>query len=216
MSGTSQRTDRRRRFDVLDKWASPDFDDHTREVVRRRLEEVPAIRFFTAAEAALLEAVAERILPQPERPLRARVPIVPWIDERLFEDRRQGYRYEGVPPQREAWRYGLAGIEETARALLGRAFLDLPGEDQDAVLRRVEDGDPPGPSWARVPAGRFFANLLCETVVKIYYAHPEAWNEAGYSGPSSPRGHVRKWLGGVDPWEAPESDATATTPADTA
>lgn len=38
--------------------------------------------------------------------------------------------------------------------------------------------------------------------MKIYYAHPLTWNETGYNGPSSPRGHVRKWIGGVDPWEA--------------
>jgi hypothetical protein len=42
------------------------------------------------------------------------------------------------------------------------------------------------------------------TIIKIYYAHPLAWNEIGYGGPASPRGHVRKWAGGVDPWEARE------------
>ena len=34
------------RHNVLDKWSSPDWDDQTREVVRKRLEEVPEIRFF--------------------------------------------------------------------------------------------------------------------------------------------------------------------------
>src|ERR1051325_6411356 len=92
-------------FDVLAKWDSPDWDDQTREVVRRRLEEVPPIRFFTDAEARLLAAEAERVL------------IVPWVDEKLSEDRRDGYRYEELPPQREAWRLGLAGIDEAARAL---------------------------------------------------------------------------------------------------
>jgi hypothetical protein len=43
------------------------------------------------------------------------------------------------------------------------------------------------------------------TAVKIYYAHPRAWSEIGYSGPSSPRGHVRNWMGGVDPWDAKET-----------
>jgi hypothetical protein len=40
------------------------------------------------------------------------------------------------------------------------------------------------------------------TNVKTYYAHPSAWNEVRYNGPSSPRGHRRIWEGGVDPWEA--------------
>jgi hypothetical protein len=28
-------------YDVLDKWSSPDWDDQTRQAVRRRLEEIP-------------------------------------------------------------------------------------------------------------------------------------------------------------------------------
>lgn len=191
-------------YDVLAKWSSLDWDDQTREAVRQRLEQIPQIRFFIGAEAELLAAVAERIVPQPDRTPEERVPIVPFIDERLHEDRRQGYRYEGVPPQREAWRLGLAGIERVARHVRGQPFISLSGDDQDAVLQCIEQGDPPGEEWAQLNAKRFFTNVLCETVVKTYYAHPLAWNETGYNGPSSPRGHVRKWIGGVDSWEAHE------------
>jgi hypothetical protein len=191
-------------YDVLDKWESADWDDQTREVVRRRLEAVPPVRFFTADEARLLEAVCERIVPGSE--LGRRVPIVPWIDEKLFHDRRDGYRYEEVPPLREAWRLGLAGIDETARLLHGgRGFSELDADGQDDVLRRVARGEVPGSPWTRVSAIRFFRDVLCLTVVKIYYAHPRAWSEIGYSGPSSPRGHVRNWMGGVDPWDAKET-----------
>jgi hypothetical protein len=193
-------------YNVLDKWASPDWDDQTRRVVRRRLEEIPPLRFFTEHEARTLAAVAERIVPQPERGETEKVPIVPWVDEKLYEDEGDGYRYEELPPQREAWRLGLAGVDEAARALFGgRTFVELDPLSQDVVLRHVERGDPPGATWERLPAARFFGSVLSITLVKIYYAHPLAWNEIGYNGPSSPRGHVRKWEGGVDPWEAPES-----------
>jgi hypothetical protein len=84
--------------------------------VRKRLEEIPPIRFFTDGEARTLAAITERIVPQPDRSENARVAIVPWIDEKLYEDRRDGYRYEELPPQREAWRLGLKGIDETAHA----------------------------------------------------------------------------------------------------
>jgi hypothetical protein len=197
-----------RDFDVLAKWASPDWDDQTREVVAKRLFEVPEIRFFTAAEARTLAAVVERLVPQPERSDSEKIPIVPWIDEKLHEDRRDGYRFDGVPPQREAWRLGLAGMDDTARALFGaERFVELDGAAQDEVLRRVEAGDPPGEAWARLPARRFFKSVLSLTVIKTYYAHPTAWNEVGYNGPSSPRGHMRIWQGGVDPWEAHEEPA---------
>jgi hypothetical protein len=193
-------------YNVLDKWSSPDWDKQTREVVRKRLEEVPQIRFFTNEEARLLRAIAERIVPQPDRSEEEKITIVPWIDEKLYKDERDGYRYEGLPPQREAWRLGLAGVDETARALFdGKGFVELDPASQDVILTHIERGDPPGTAWRRLPAARFFRSILCVTVAKVYYAHPKAWNEIGYSGPSSARGHVRKWEGGVDPWEAQES-----------
>src|SRR2546421_1683604 len=193
------------KYNVLDKWSSPDWDDQTHEVVRRRLEEVPEIRFFTDAEARTLAVVAERIAPQPDRDETEKIPIVPWIDEKLYKDERDGYRYEGLPPQREAWRNGLTGINETAQALFGgKMFVDLDPLSQDVVLTRAARGDAPGATWKRMPAARFFKSVLSITIVKIYYAHPVAWNEIGYNGPSSPRGHVRKWEGGVDPWRSEE------------
>jgi len=192
-------------YNVLDKWSSPDWDDQTRRAVRRRLEEIPPIRFFSEREARTLAAVAERIIPQPERRQSEKVPIVPWIDEKFYEDRRNGYRYEELPPQQEAWRLGLKGIDETAQALFGgKSFADLDPLSQDVVLTHVERGARPAQTWERMPAALFFKSVLSITIVKTYYAHPLAWNEIGYNGPSSPRGHVRKWEGGVDPWEAEE------------
>jgi hypothetical protein len=193
-------------YDVLDKWSSPDWDDQTREVVRLRLEDIPPIRFFTNEEVRTLAAIVERILPQPDRGETDKVPIIPWIDQKLHEDKRDGYRYADMPPQREAWRLGLAGINQTAQVLFsGKSFVDLDALSRDVVLQHLSRGDASGEVWKRMPAARFFRDVLCSTIVKIYYSHPLAWNEIGYGGPSSPRGHVRKWEGGVDPWEARDS-----------
>jgi hypothetical protein len=197
-------------YNVLEKWSSPDWDDQTRDVVRQRLENIPPIRFFTDQEVRDLAAVVARILPQTERREFERVPIVPWIDAKLYEDKRDGYRYEGMPPQREAWRLGLKGINETAAALFsGREFVDLDPLSEDVVLTHVGRGAPAGDTWKLLSSERFFRDILCATIVKIYYAHPLAWNEVGYNGPSSPRGHVRKWVGGVDPWEPREGKLRA-------
>jgi hypothetical protein len=193
-------------YDVLAKWSSPDWDDQTREVVARRLHDIPPLRFFSAGERELLEAIVERIVPQPERSGRARVPVVPWIDAKLHLDERDGYRYEGMPPQREAWRTGLEGIDQAAAAMFGgRHFIELDGAAQDEVLRSVERGAASGSAWETLPPSSFFNTMLCPTILRIYYAHPSAWSEVGYNGPSSPRGHMRIWEGGVDPWEAQES-----------
>jgi hypothetical protein len=193
-------------YDVLAKRGSPDWDAPTREVVRRRLEDVPAIRFFTEEEARTLEAVAECIVPQADRGITERIPIVPWLDDKLAEDRRDGYRYETLPPQREAWRLGLAGIDQAAALMFGGGLAAIPPASRAEVLRRVEAGDPPGAAWRALEARRFFRDVLLISIVKTYYAHPTAWNEVGYNGPSSPRGHVRKRTGRVDPWEAREAE----------
>src|SRR5687767_5729278 len=152
-------------YNVLDKWSSPDWDDQTREVVRLRLEEIPPIRFFTNEEAHTLAAVVERIVPQPDRSEIEKIPIVPWIDQKLFEDKRDGYRYEEMAPPQEAWRLGIKGINETAQALFEeKQFVDLDPLSQDVVLTHVARGNPPGNIWKLLPSARFFKDLLCSTI----------------------------------------------------
>jgi hypothetical protein len=108
-----------------------------------------------------------------------------------------------MPQQQKAWRLGLKGINESAQVLfVGKEFIDLDPLSQDVVLTHIERGDPYGVTWDALQHHDSSKDVLCSTIVKIYYAHSLAWNEIGYNGPSSPRGHVRKREGGVDPWEA--------------
>lgn len=193
-------------YDVLGRADSPDWDEQTWRAVQARLALDPAARFFTANEHHTLTSITERIIPQPDRPDSERVPIAAWIDAKLYHDQRDGYRYADMPPQREAWRLAIEGFDQTARSLHGAPFAELSASLQDDVLRRVERGNPPGSAWERLPAERFFRSILCVTVMRAYYSHPTAWNEIGYSGPASPRGHVRIWIGGVDPWEPHERE----------
>lgn len=189
-------------YDVLAKWDTPSWNDQTRAVVARRLQEVPARSFFTADEWELLEAVASRLMPQPER--EAPVPIVPWIDQRLQQGVGEGYRYADMPPEPEAWRIGLAGIEHQARVRHGRGFVALAPAEQDQVLRSLQRGEAAGPAWAGLSPARFFSGVLLRSVVAVYYASPAAWSEIGFGGPASPRGYVRLGPDQRDPWEAAE------------
>jgi len=189
-------------YDVLEKWDTPSWNDQTRAAVHRRRDEVPERRFLTEDEWALLQAVVDRLMPQPERD--PPVSIVPWIDAKLAEDRRPGYRYADMPPMREAWRQGLAGIAGEARERHGRDFLMLTPEAQDALLGAVQRGEIDGRHWGDLPADRFFSELLLKEVAAVYYAHPAAWSEIGFGGPASPRGYVRLGFDERDPWEAEE------------
>lgn len=198
-------TDRYPGYDVLAKWNSPSFDETTRAVLSDRLGRVPDRAFLSEDEWELLEAVVARLIPQPDR--AQPVPITPWIDAMLVADRGDGYRRNGVPPLREAWRQGLGGIAAEAEAVEPRGFAALDVAAQDALLTRMQRGDVSSENWQQVPADHFFGHLLLRTAVGIYYAHPAAWNEIGYGGPASPRGYVRLGFDGRDPWEAGEARA---------
>ncbi|MGE5270673.1 MAG: gluconate 2-dehydrogenase subunit 3 family protein [Thiohalocapsa sp.] len=191
-------------YDVLDKRGSPSWNDQTRAVVDKRLHAVPDRRFFSESEWQILEAVCARLIPQPDRAENP-VPIVPFIDERLHQDQGNGYRYEGMPPQREAWRRGVRAIDDEARQRWGKGFRELPDNQQDAVLRAIQHGDVRSATWEGLPPTRFFSSTLLHEVVGIYYAHPAAWSEIGYGGPAAPRGYVRLGFDRRDSWEAVET-----------
>lgn len=181
------------------------WDEATRRVVLDRVERVPPLRFFTPAEAALLAAVCDRLLPQDDRDLAHRIPLVNAIDDRLYHGRIDGYRYDDMPPDQEAHRLGLQGIDAVARHLHGRPFQALGPRQQDEVLRTIHRGQPPAGEevWRRLPPDRYWLLLLGD-VVEAYYAHPYAWDEIGFGGPAYPRGYMRLEGGKPEPWEVEE------------
>lgn len=190
------------RYDVLDKWDSPSWNEQTREVVDKRLNDIPKRRFLTEEQWSLLEAICARLIPQPDR--NDPIPIVPWIDEMLHANRTPGYRYDGMPQMREAWRQGLDGIADESRRRHGRPFEQLAPEDQDSLLSDIQFGKVESDKWGGMPPKRFFKSLLLKQVASTYYAHPDAWSEIGFGGPASPRGYVRLGFDERDPWEAKE------------
>lgn len=190
-------------YDVLDKWDSPSWDEQTREVVERRLNAVPQRRFLTEEQWSLLEAIVDRLVPQPDR--EEPLPIVPWIDDMLERNRAPGYRYGGMPPMREAWRKGLDAIDAESLARHGKSFVALSGSEQESVLHAVQFGEVKCEAWSEVPPKRFFKSLLLKQVVSTYYAQPAAWSEIGFGGPASPRGYARLGFDQRDPWEAKEA-----------
>ena len=113
-------------YDVAarDKWAL-DWDEKTRRVVLDRMGNVPAYRFFEQGEAVLLEALCDRLMPQDDRAKARRVPIAPFIDQRLHKGEGDGYRYAGTLSDREAYRIGLVGVNQTARSRFHQDFVSL-------------------------------------------------------------------------------------------
>ena len=169
------------------------WDEATRAVVLKRVNAIPPVRFFTAAEAGIMQRVIEHVLPQDDRTPERRIPILPFIDERLFSGRTAGYRFEDMPPDGEAYRRFLRAIDLMALAAHGTQFLQLGWHEADVLLKSLHDGHPTAGAegiWQSVPVKRFWT-LLTSDCAETYYAHPWAWDEIGFGGPAYPRAYFR-------------------------
>ena len=191
------------------------WDAATRQTVVSRVEQTPSTRFFTETELPLITSVCDRILPQDDRVPARRIPIVPVIDDRLASNRISGYRYEDMPCDQDAYRWGLQAIEETAQAIHARAFVALDSLQQDYLLKSIHAGKALAAQhiWERMSVNRFW-QLLVGDCVAAYYAHPWAWDEIGYGGPAYPRAYIRLEGGLPEPWEKDEARYEWAAPID--
>jgi hypothetical protein len=191
------------------------WDQATRTVISGRVEKIPPLRFFPEYEAAVLGAVIDRLMPQDDRSEARMIPILPIIDERLFKNSLNGFRYQDMPPDREAYKLGLNAIDEMARSRFEQSFAVLIVHRQELILKSLHNGkpDPENEAWKRMPVHRFWS-LLMEDCVTAYYSHPWAWDEIGFGGPAYPRGYMRLENGLPEPWEKDEHRYEWNAPVD--
>ena len=155
--------------------------------------------------AATLAAVCARLIPQADR--MPPIDVAGALHARLASGIGDGWRYAALPPDEVAWRSGLRGIDETARAGFDGDFAALAADEQDDVLRAVQTGTARGAVWRTMPSARFFEDLLA-AAVEAYYAHPLAQEEIGYAGMADAHG----WRAiGLDQRE-PQEPLAATVP----
>ena len=189
-------------YDVLRKRHTPSWNQQTREVIDRRLALGVQPKFFTQEQYELVNAIAARLVPQSHRGPRINVAIL--VDEKLHQGKTDGFRHADMPVEREAWPQGLQALQAEARQAHGTGFAALHPDAQDALLRRMQDGDLHDPAWGQMPPKTFFKTRMAHDIVFAYYAHPTSWNQIGWGGPASPRGYVRMDYNERDPWEAAE------------
>ena len=181
------------------------WDEATRNVVRKRVQEIPPLRFFTPQEARLMKAVLDRVLPQDDRDEDHKIPILNYVDDKLSHNRISGYQYEDMPPYQKAHRLGLRAIEAIATHLYQKPFLELRAREQEEVLKTIHDGNPPAATeiWQIMSVHHYWSQLMHDAV-EAYYAHPYAWDEMGFGGPAYPRPYFRLERGEPEPWEVEE------------
>jgi len=161
----------------------------------------PAYRFFTASEAAFIEAATARLIPgNAESPGAAEADVPIYIDRALAGAwgggaglYRSGPWQTGVPSQgyqlkltpAELYRAAIGSIErELGRT--GTAFATLAPKDQDAFLKKLEQGllDLDG-----VPSNVFF-DVLLQNTVEGFFSDPlyggnsnmVGWKLVGFPG----------------------------------
>jgi hypothetical protein len=181
------------------------WDEATRTVVLDRVNNIPPLRFFSPEEALLMQAVVDRIIPQDDRVAARRVPVLNSIDKRLHDDVQDGYRFEGMPRDRDAFHLGIKGMQAIADKLFQRPFEELNANQQDQVLLSLHDAAPAAGDeiWQQLPVTHFW-QLLVQDCIEGYYSHPYAWDEIGFGGPAYPRGYMRLENGEPEPWEVGE------------
>ena len=199
-------------FETLSQQAF--WDEATRKTVLDRVNKVPELHFFTSEEIPIIQAVFDHILPQDDRPADRKIPILPFVDQRLYTNRIDGYRFASMPSDQEAYRRGIAAIEEMACTLHSCSFVDLVPMEQDKLLRSLHDSKPEAAheTWNHMPVHRFWM-MLVQDAAEVYYAHPYAWDEVGFGGPAYPRAYMRLERGEAEPWEVKEQRYEWEAPA---
>jgi len=185
-------------YDVLA--TTENWDEATREVVLERLDVPAELSFFTDEQAPTMRAFCDVVLAQDVEP---RVPVIELVDQKLAAGRPDGYQYEDMPDDREAWRLVLAGLDEVADHLHGRAFADCEVLDQEAIVKAFTEGRLTGSAWSQLDISHAW-ELCSRMMLAAFYSHPWAWNEIGFGGPAYPRGYMRLGpLSTLEPDERP-------------
>lgn len=131
------------------------------------------------------------------------LPVLEQLDERLALGRTDGFRYEDMPPDPEAWRISLAELDRLAGADEG-GFAAISREAQEDLLRQVQRSQCLGP----LPVRRLWPLWLRYGCAALY-SLPAAWNEIGFGGPAYPRGYKNLGLDRREPWETPDAAPSA-------
>jgi Gluconate 2-dehydrogenase subunit 3 len=199
---TPQLVGRYPQHDVLRQ--SSHWDELTREVVLDRVQNVPPIRYFDAAEAGTLKAFCDIVTAQDAEP---RIPVLSYIDEKLEQGKRDGWRFHDLPDDGELWHLLARGLDEEARRQGCAGYGDAPLETQAAIVHRFSKAELAGRTWEGIDVARAFS-VIMRYVAQAFYSHPWAWNEIGFGGPAYPRGYAAfgsPFLGEEEGWESKES-----------
>lgn len=187
-------------FDVLDQ--AQMWDDVTAGVVLARLSLPNMLSYFTPQQVGIAQPMLDLLLGQDGEP---RVPVLALIDARLAAGETDGWHYDDMPEDGQAWCGSLAHLDADAHTRHDTGYAALGRADQARLLQDVQDLAASGTSWHAVPAKHVWS-LWTRYACAAFYSHPWAWNEIGFSGPAYPRGYLNAGINAREKWEVADHD----------
>jgi pimeloyl-ACP methyl ester carboxylesterase len=147
----------------------------TRELLLERLEpRNPLPTALSEPQLQTLRAVVDRVIPQASS---APIDIAGFIEERLASGQGDGWRYDPLPPDRDAYAASLDALDLMAALLHERPFIALTGQEQDSLLTQIAAKGP-----IEAPhLFRWFEDLRADAV-QAWMSHPATLARIGYSG----------------------------------
>ena len=119
-------------------------------------------RFFTLAEASLIDAVSDQIIPPDSWPGGKESGVTNFIDKQLTGPYKRF---------RQVYRKGIAAIQESSNKLYKRKFEELTPDEQYSFLETMEAGNMKGEAWSGGFDMTFF-ELMRDHSMQAYYGSP--------------------------------------------
>ncbi len=186
-------------FEVLSQ--AGHWDQVTADAVMARVGPPPVPKFFSGPEKACALTLVNLLTGQNGKDDELAVPVFEMVDARLTAGETDGWRYDDMPEDGEAWRETLAYLDADAEARYGTSFADAPEASQAALVQAVQDLK--SADWHGLPAAHVWS-LWTRYACTAFYSHPAAWVEIGFPGPAYPRGNNNAGVGKLEPFEVPD------------
>lgn len=116
-------------------------------------------RFFTEAEAAVVEAITEQIIPADQDAGAKEANVINYIDKQLI-----GF----FAKHQDAYREGVLGVQQTSKMMHGSHFEMLEWAQQTEVLKALESGKAKGEIWENESSREFFELIRTHTLQGFY------------------------------------------------
>jgi gluconate 2-dehydrogenase gamma chain len=153
--------------------------------------------FFNESEFSVLRVVSDILIPQDDQSFY--INLAGSIDERLAENKNNGWRFASLPPDGDCYRNALAAINKMCAQDLKKEFMEASTEEKQNILLKVQQGVSTD-LWINTSSKLFFEELLAE-LTEAYYSHPLIQEQIGYAGMADQRGWMKIGLNEKDVYE---------------